>query len=216
MLADARPVLRRMCFTWPVTYFVFAAAGRTIVMHANLVTQVRSEPDYVAACRADETEREAEVRARLAQEGRTEAGLLAEVRRRCDREWLRALNPRQDLAAVYVPDYQKAPFYDWSFGCSPTSGAMLLGWLDDVCHHGRLIDYHLQRWDTVQREMDYNVPNAQLELAWSMNTDTMTGSTGGRTSCPGWPMWSRAPTSTAPPGPGGTTMRPRTGAGTKS
>ncbi len=185
LLGDAHPVLCRMYFTWPVTYFVFEAAGRTIVMHANLVTQVRSEADYVAACRVDETGREAEARARLAQKGKTEADLLAEARRRCDREWLRALSPRQDLAPVYVLNYQKAPFYDWSFGCSPTSGAMLFGWFDEACHDGRLIDWHYQRWDTVQREMDYNVPNAQLELATSMSTDTMNGSTGGASIGPG-------------------------------
>jgi hypothetical protein len=184
VLAAASPVLRRMYFTWPVTYFVFEA-GRSIVMHANLVTQVRSDADYVAACRADEAERKVELAVRLAPKGKTVEGLEAELRQRCDREWDRALNPQQDLPAVYVPDYQKAPFYDWSFGCSPTSGAMIFGWLDNVCHHGRLIDWHYQRWDTVELDVDYNVANAQLELAVAMGTDSMTGSTHGSNIGPG-------------------------------
>ena len=61
------------------------------------------------------------------------------------------------------------PFYDWSYGCSPTASAMILGFYDER-GYDRLIDYYFTRWDPVEVEWDYNVPNVQEELATAMNT----------------------------------------------
>jgi len=63
------------------------------------------------------------------------------------------------------------PFYDWSYGCSPTSSAMILGFYDER-GYDRLIDYYFRRWDPVEGEWDYNVPNVQQELARAMNTSS--------------------------------------------
>jgi hypothetical protein len=55
---------------------------------------------------------------------------------------------------------------------------MAAGWLERLaCSWGSLIDYHFTRWDWCQDEYDYNVPDAQRELALAMGTDTMSGNT---------------------------------------
>ncbi len=73
----------------------------------------------------------------------------------------------------YIPG---VPFYLWSYGCSPTSSAMLMGYWDKS-DYGRLVDYYFDHWDVAAVETVYNVPNVQLELAIHMHTDTITGGT---------------------------------------
>jgi hypothetical protein len=74
---------------------------------------------------------------------------------------------------TYVPNYGLAPFYDWSYGCSPTSGAMVCGYVDRFQHSGRLVQYFYQRHDNIEGETDYQVPNVQQECAVQMGTDTV-------------------------------------------
>jgi hypothetical protein len=68
------------------------------------------------------------------------------------------------------------PDFDWSYGCSPSAGADVLGYWDA---HGYdlLIDYYFRRYDPLEGEWDYNVPNVQRELSIAMKTDSV--STGG-------------------------------------
>jgi|GEM_PF-1743644 len=85
-------------------------------------------------------------------------------------------------AAKYIPYYQAMPYYDWSYGCSPTAGAMLLAYWDvtslfETWKYGGFVQYHYQRADNVAGGDDYNVPNVQYLLALAMDTDTMSGST---------------------------------------
>ncbi|MBN1185515.1 MAG: hypothetical protein JXB49_24730, partial [Bacteroidales bacterium] len=70
------------------------------------------------------------------------------------------------------------PYYDWSYGCSPTASAMALGYWDA---HGfsMLVDYYFDRWDNIENEWDFDIPNVQKQLAIAMGTDTVT--TGGTT-----------------------------------
>jgi len=75
------------------------------------------------------------------------------------------------------------PFYDWSFGCTPTAFSMALAYWDNSGmtsgnDYGNLVKYHLQRYDHVQGDTDKNVPDLQRALAIAMSTDSMTGSTG--------------------------------------
>ncbi len=87
-------------------------------------------------------------------------------------------------APVYIPhESECVPFLDWSFGCSPTAGAMLLDYWDNYSYYsasdyGNLTQYHYQRWDHGQGETDYNVTNAQYWCCIHMDTDSLTGSTG--------------------------------------
>jgi len=95
-----------------------------------------------------------------------------------EREWQKAA--KHDLGSfseVYVPNHELAPFYDWSYGCSPTSGAMVMGYVDRFQKSGRLVDYFYQRRDNVEGENDYQIPNVQRECALQMHTDTLQGAT---------------------------------------
>ena len=67
------------------------------------------------------------------------------------------------------------PDFDWSYGCSPTAGADVLGYWD-ANGYDLLIDYYFTRWDPLEGEYDY-VPNVQQQLSWAMDTDSSTGGT---------------------------------------
>ena len=66
--------------------------------------------------------------------------------------------------------------FDWSYGCSPTAAADVLGYWD-ANGYPLLIDYTFNRYDPLEGEWDYNVPNVQQQLSWAMHTDSTTGGT---------------------------------------
>ncbi|KPL00008.1 MAG: hypothetical protein AMJ91_05610, partial [candidate division Zixibacteria bacterium SM23_73_3] len=68
------------------------------------------------------------------------------------------------------------PDFDWSYGCSPTASADVLGYWD-ANGYPLLIDYYFTRWDPLEYEWDSNVPNVQQQLSWAMDTDSSTGGT---------------------------------------
>jgi PKD repeat protein len=68
------------------------------------------------------------------------------------------------------------PDHDWSYGCSPTASANILDYWD-ANGYPLLTDYYFDRWDGIEGEWDYNLPNCQQQLAVAMGTDTIT--TGG-------------------------------------
>jgi len=82
-----------------------------------------------------------------------------------------ALNP--DGRAGYI---DSVPEYVWSYGCSPTASAMLMGYWDER-GYDRLLDWYFNHYDVVVGQVVLNVPNAQRELAIAMHTDTTTGGT---------------------------------------
>lgn len=82
-----------------------------------------------------------------------------------------------NFTEAFVPEVDRAPFYDWSYGCTPTSGAMVMGYIDRTQNFGRLVDWFAQRHDGVEGEQDYQIPNVQRECAVNMHTDTLTGGT---------------------------------------
>ncbi|NCA84912.1 MAG: T9SS type A sorting domain-containing protein [Clostridia bacterium] len=82
----------------------------------------------------------------------------------------------------YIPYHECMPYYDWSYGCSPTAAAMIFAWYDYrslwvASKYPSFVGWHYQRFDNRENETDYNVCNLQLDLALAMSTDTMTGST---------------------------------------
>ncbi|MGC8798392.1 MAG: hypothetical protein ACP5PK_07025 [candidate division WOR-3 bacterium] len=94
------------------------------------------------------------------------------------KEWQEALNRDfSQWSEVYVPEVERAPFYDWSYGCTPSSAAMVMGYIDRTGGYGRLVDWFWQRWDMVEGEWDKQIPNVQRECALRMFTDTTTGGT---------------------------------------
>ncbi|NIA23181.1 MAG: hypothetical protein GWP03_03355, partial [Proteobacteria bacterium] len=93
--------------------------------------------------------------------------------------WVKIFKNKDNLSSVfraratgYIPN---VPFYLWSYGCSPTSSAMIFDYWDSR-GYAKLTDYHFDRWDGIEGEEDYNLSNVHQELAIAMNTDTTPGS----------------------------------------
>ena len=163
---DAR--LSRIYFVSPATYLEFEnPAGKTAVLSEHFERTWGSRAafaGYVTQARAEQRQ----------QYPGEEAAAAAYEKGR----WDHALDPRLGaFSEVYVPNYGLAPFYDWSYGCTPTSGAMVCGYVDRFQHSGRLVQYFYQRRDDVEGETDYQIPNVQYECAVAMNTDTTQGGT---------------------------------------
>ncbi len=159
--------LSRIYFVYPVTYLEYADdAGRQIVFaqHFERSWSSRTEFErYVAAgIRAIATER-------------GEEGNLVAYHAPA---WARELAGEYGSdVAVFVPQVNRAPFYDWSYGCTPTAAAMVMGYIDRTQDFGRLVDWFWMRRDTAEREWDHQVPNVQRECAIAMHTDTISGGT---------------------------------------
>jgi len=86
-------------------------------------------------------------------------------------------------STTLIPYEDYVPYYDWSYGCTPTAFSMALAYWDNLGiistnDYGNLVKHHFQRFDHVQGDTDKNVPDLQKALAIAMSTDSMTGSTG--------------------------------------
>ncbi len=160
--------LSRVYFICPRTFLEFSdGAGKQVVVSAHFEQTWHSRQEFAA-----------EVSLR-GQELETEYGIDQEQIARIHREeWDAALRRDfTDYAEYFVPQVNRAPFYEWSYGCTPTSGAMVMGYIDRSQNYGRLVDWFWQRYDCVEGEMDWQVPNVQRECAIAMHTDTTTGGT---------------------------------------
>ncbi len=98
-------------------------------------------------------------------------------------EWNDFINGRMitSRSDTFISNYELCPFYDWSYGCGPTAASMVLAWWDynsinTTNNYAKLVDYHFTRYDDIQNEWDYQVPNLLEELADAMGTDS-SGST---------------------------------------
>ena len=86
------------------------------------------------------------------------------------------------------------PFYDWSYGCTPTAAAMLLAYWDhrsmySTSNYSKFVDYHFERTDPLSGgscSIDSHCPNVMPELATAMNTDLLTGGTYRSDIAPGY------------------------------
>ena len=83
--------------------------------------------------------------------------------------------------ASYIAHNEVMPYLDWMYGCSPTSGGMILGYWDNYSQYssndyGNLSKYHFQRTYT-PGGTDYNVSTAQQWCSTYMNTDLSDGNT---------------------------------------
>ena len=70
------------------------------------------------------------------------------------------------------------PEYVWSYGCSPTASAMVMGYWDER-GYDRLVDWYWNHLDPCENQVVLNMPNVQRELAIAMNTDTFGSGCGG-------------------------------------
>ena len=160
--ADAR--LSRIYFTSPSTYLEFVnPAGKSTVFSEHFERTWDSRGAFAGYV--------AQARAQFRQQNPGEEAAAAAYEKG---QWDHALDPKLGaFSEVYVPNYGLAPFYDWSYGCSPTSGAMVCGYVDRFQHSGRLVQYFYQRRDNIEGETDYQIPNIQQECAVAMATETL-------------------------------------------
>jgi hypothetical protein len=163
---DAR--LSRICFVSPSTYLDFEnPAGKSAVLSEHFERTWQSREAFTGYV----TQARAQIRQQYP--GEEESAAKYE-----NGQWDHALDPKLgNLSETFVPDYGLAPFYDWSYGCTPTSGAMVCGYVDRFQKSGRLVDWFYQRYDAVEGENDWQIPNVQLECAIEMRTDTSYGGT---------------------------------------
>lgn len=158
--------LSRIYFVSPVTFLEFAnSRGEHLIYSAHFEQVWHSRQDfqrYVAHLKAE------------AGVGEPDPIAIAHYRQEWDQARVRDYSSWNE---VYVPEVEKAPFYDWSYGCTPTAGAMVMGYIDRALNYGRLVDWFWQRWDMVEGEWDKQVPNVQRECALCMYTDTTRGGT---------------------------------------
>jgi len=86
-------------------------------------------------------------------------------------------------ATNMIPNPELCRRYDWSYGCTPTSAAMLFSWWDyrsiiSGNDYAKLIRGYFKRDDCIQGETDYQIPEVQRTLAIEMETDTSCGGGG--------------------------------------
>ncbi len=160
--------LTRLYFVHPVVYFEFeGTAGRRVVYSEHFERTWDSREAF-----AVEVERTIDNMKAIhgSDEARTAAIHFS--------EWQDALAADfSDYTEVFVPSVGRAPFYDWSYGCTPTSGAIVLGYVDRTQDYGKLVKWFAQRYDMVEGETDWQIPNTQRECAIGMGTDTTRGGT---------------------------------------
>ncbi len=163
---DAR--LSRIYFVSPSTCLEFTnPAGKSVVLGAHFERTWQSRAAFTGYV----TQARAELRRQYPGE-EAAAAQYENVR------WDRVLDAQLGrFSEAFVPNYGLAPYYDWSYGCTPTSGAMVCGYVDRFQKSGRLVDWFFQRWDGVEGENDRQVPNVQYECAFQMHTDTLSGGT---------------------------------------
>jgi len=163
---DAR--LTRAYFVTPCTYLEFTnGSGQSVVFpeHFERAWSSRQEfVNYVTRARSE-----------MARAYPVDQAATAVHH---NHEWDKALaGSGGNFSDVFVPNADRAPFYDWSYGCTPTSGAMVMGYIDRTLEYGRLVDWFYQRRDNVEGENDWQIPNVQRECALDMGTDTSYGGT---------------------------------------
>jgi hypothetical protein len=163
---DAR--LSRIYFLSPSTYLEFESpSGKRAVLSEHFERAWDSREAFTGYV--------TQARAQFQQQCPGEEEAAAKYQ---NSRWNHALDPKLgSLTEVFVPNYGLAPFYDWSYGCTPTSGAMVCGYVDRFQKSGRLVQYFYQRYDAVEGENDWQIPNVQYECAVKMHTDTSSGGT---------------------------------------
>lgn len=95
-------------------------------------------------------------------------------------EWTSLYDNREVLdrsRARYIPGKEDMPFTEWSFGCVPTSGAMVYAWWDNHYYLGKLVDFYYTRYDPITEETVHHVPSILPILANAMYTGSESGNT---------------------------------------
>jgi len=79
---------------------------------------------------------------------------------------------------IYVQNHDLMPFLRWSYGCSPTSGAMIVTYYDydSINREGdfsNTVNYYQQRYEPITEETCYHLPNTLYDIQDRMYTETV-------------------------------------------
>jgi hypothetical protein len=164
----ATATLSRIYFVFPSTYLEFAdGQGGHYVVSQHFERTWSSRQAFTSYV--------TDTKAELAKQFPVDEAAVAAYH---NREWDKAMtHAAGSFSEVFIPNVELVPFYDWSYGCTPTAGAMVCGYVDRVQNSGRMVDWFYQRQDGVEGENDWQIPNIQRECAIEMSTDTTTGGT---------------------------------------
>jgi hypothetical protein len=126
LLGTPDPSLKRIYFTWPLTWYEFEGNDRAVVLHAHLMSEHLTRAEFIARVHDADAQARQKITAELAKKGRTWEQHLAELRRKSTQEWDAARHPAGGTdGQFFVAGATQAPFFDWSFGCTPTAAAMI-------------------------------------------------------------------------------------------
>jgi len=89
-------------------------------------------------------------------------------------DWVQFLDQKGPIETgmVYHPGVERVPFLEWSYGCTPTAGAMMMCWWDNFGGAGKLVKQYGEVWDANQENIDYHVPDIQYSLKVHMETSS--------------------------------------------
>ncbi len=76
------------------------------------------------------------------------------------------------MVDVMIDGYETVPYFDWEYGCCPTSGAMLFGYWENYTEVGKIITGYFSHVDHKYAEINYHVPDLKRYIAGYMTTDT--------------------------------------------
>jgi hypothetical protein len=166
------PTLTRIYYVWPLSFYEFTSGSQVVIIEATPPYRTFSSTEFQQYIRTGTAEAMSK-----ATQSADASTIIASCASQMRAKWNRCLTATDGLDSVYVSDHMLSPFYNWSYGCSPTSGTMVVGYLDAARGLGRCIYDFFQRWDTVTHIIDWQIPHAQREMALDFNTDTSYGGT---------------------------------------
>jgi hypothetical protein len=170
----AEPALMRVYFLDPYhRWFEFECAGARYVVAGRPPFQVLERDEFLMHVLEEDPMKQAP-------QGTKDPQALEEhlrqTREKHRRQIGELLNHGLGTSAWTMINYWQVlrPF-DWSYGCTPTSAAMMLNFWDLTDWFGRLNYRYYQRWDNLEGEYDYQVATLQSDLAIYMGTDPSGG-----------------------------------------
>jgi|GEM_PF-5422479 len=158
---------RNLSEDYSVLREVFISMGGEwyVVSSGDEIRYIKASPPYVVCTREDFLER-------------TKSPYYPDQTYDYSAEWDEFLNG-QVLTRnyIFVENNHLIPFISYSYGCTPTSGAMLNEYYKNNSpnvdgHFTKLVQNYFRRWDVVSNSMRFHVSDAHRDIADQMDTET--------------------------------------------
>lgn len=94
-----------------------------------------------------------------------------------DEEWDLLLTGINNMtrSSEWIPGEHLMPYYEWTYGCTPSAAAMMFAWWDHYRGASKLNAFHFTRHDPVVNQVKYHVSNTVRILADKMSTNSSGG-----------------------------------------